>query len=341
MNSAPIPIVIIGFRNASDVCGCLAALAKERREPSFAIYICENGGPQAYDDLVAALSAESGPCASGVLPLDEPGAAFARGHCLKLAGSINVSVAQARENLGYAGGINAWLKALWQSEWPGLWVLNPDTQPTPDALAELVLYAQTYDKGMVGSRVMFTDDLTVVGSRGLSWSRWVCRTIGIDKFAPVSPAPDRLDVERRMDGPHGASFYATRACVQEIGLMDESYFLYFEDLDWGIRAKAACGLGYAYQSVVPHVGGTTLGSATKRGARSELAVFLDFRNRLLFAHRHYPSWFPWTVAVVLTRSGEFLAVGAFRNFRAALSGWWAGLRGETGRPDHLMNRLFG
>jgi hypothetical protein len=45
--------------------------------------------------------------------------------------------------------------------------------------------------------------------------------------------------------------------------------------------------------------------------------------------------------MVLARTGEFLAVGAFTNFRAALAGWSAGVRGQTGRPDRLMNRLFG
>ena len=123
--------------------------------------------------------------------------------------------------------------------------------------------------------------------------------------------------------------------------MDEAYFLYFEDFDWGIRAKKACGLGYAYDSVVPHRGGTTIGSASKRRLRSELAVYLDFRNRLLFVRRQYPGWYPWTVLMALARTSEFLAVGATKNFRAALAGWSAGVRGETGRPDRLLNLAFG
>jgi hypothetical protein len=45
--------------------------------------------------------------------------------------------------------------------------------------------------------------------------------------------------------------------------------------------------------------------------------------------------------VVLVRSFEFVAVGAFTNFRVALAGWSAGVRGETGRPERLMNRLYG
>jgi N-acetylglucosaminyl-diphospho-decaprenol L-rhamnosyltransferase len=339
--NAAIPIVIIGFRNPSDVTGCLRALAQAPREPEFAVFICENGGRDAYDSLVAALSSDGGPCPGAPLELNA-GEPFPRGCHLKLAQDIDVTIGEAPENLGYAGGINAWIgNLLQQPGWPGLWVLNPDTQPTPDALAELVDYAKKYDKGMVGSRIMFMGRPNVVGSRGLTWSRWLSRTTGVDIYAPATPAPDRLDVERRIDSPHGASFYITRPCLEKIGLMDERYFLYFEDLDWGLRAKAVSGVGYAYQSVVPHQGGTTIGSASGRASRSRLAVYLDFRNRLLFVRKNYPGWYPWTVAVVMARSLEFLAVGSVRNFRAAMAGWSAGLVGETGRPDRLLKQMAG
>jgi N-acetylglucosaminyl-diphospho-decaprenol L-rhamnosyltransferase len=337
-----IPIIIVGFRNSSDICQCLDALAKLQRKPIFSIYICENGGTKAYEGLVAALSGPSGPCPGLPEPLSFSGDAFVRGCRLRLANSIDVSIGEASGNLGYAGGINAWITPLQrQMGWPGIWVLNPDTAPAPDALAVLVDYAHKFDKGMVGSRIMMGDDADRVGSRGLAWNTWQARTIGVDKYAPAAVRPDRLDVENRIDSPHGASFYITRPCLEKIGLLYEGYFLYFEDLEWGMRAKAACGLGYAYDSVVPHIGGTTIGSGSSRRDRSELAVYLDYRNRLIFAHRNYPAWRAWTVAMVLARSVEFLAVGAFGNFKAALAGWSAGLRGEIGRPERLMERLFG
>jgi hypothetical protein len=84
------------------------------------------------------------------------------------------------------------------------------------------------------------------------------------------------------------------------------------------------------------VGGRSIGSAPTRAARSRLAVYLDFRNRILFVRQHYSGWFAWTVLVTLLRSGEFLLVGAVANFLIALRGTLAGLRGETGRPDHIM-----
>ena len=100
-----------------------------------------------------------------------------------------------------------------------------------------------------------------------------------------------------------------------------SYFLYWEDFDWGIRAKAACGIGYAHNSVVPHIGGSSTGAVRKRAQRSPLAVYLRNRNQLHFVRRHHPGWFAWTVFVSFLRTGEFLAVGSTRNFVAAFAAW--------------------
>jgi N-acetylglucosaminyl-diphospho-decaprenol L-rhamnosyltransferase len=342
LQNTPIPIVIIGFRNASDVTECLSALARARRDPAFSIHICENGGRASYDALIRALSAPTGPCAGPVVAAPDAGTAFETACRLKLAGDIDVTIGLAHDNLGYAGGINACIEPLLrQPGWEGLWVLNPDTAPEPDALAELLAHARKFNKGMVGSRIMTPSEPDQVGSRGLRWNLWQARTIGVDKHASAAVEPDRLDIEARIDSPHGASFYVTRGCIDRIGLMEEGYFLYFEDLEWGLRAKAACGVGYAFRSVVPHLGGTTIGSGSGRKNRSELAVYLDYRNRLLFVRRNYPGWLPWSMLVDLAWSLEFVAIRSMRNFKAALAGWAAGVRGETGRPDALMKRLFG
>jgi hypothetical protein len=65
---------------------------------------------------------------------------------------------------------------------------------------------------------------------------------------------------------------------------------------------------------VPHVGGTTIGSSRARGSRSRLAVYLDFRNRLIFVGKHYPYWYPWTLLMCAARASEFLVAGSVRNF---------------------------
>jgi N-acetylglucosaminyl-diphospho-decaprenol L-rhamnosyltransferase len=122
---------------------------------------------------------------------------------LRLAGfEAPVVIGEARENLGYAGGANAWIRPfLAERGWTAVWILNPDTLPEPDALAALVDYAKRRNKGMVGSRLMMPGRSDVAWSRGLRWDKWKVKLMALDILAPISPAPDPEDVETRMDSP--------------------------------------------------------------------------------------------------------------------------------------------
>src|SRR3546814_1772882 len=55
-----------------------------------------------------------------------------------------------------------------------------------------------------------------------------------------------------LDFVHGASMFVSRAFVETVGLLDERYFLYFEELDWTARAGRRFRLGHAPDSVVSH-----------------------------------------------------------------------------------------
>jgi N-acetylglucosaminyl-diphospho-decaprenol L-rhamnosyltransferase len=330
-----VPIVIVGFKNADDIVKCLTAIGQQRGCPKIGVFICENGGAGPFDALIDALSDSGGPCAGGPTSVNLDAPIFLRTSRLQLASAdIPVFVGLARENLGFAGGVNSWIRLFLPSPgWAGVWILNPDTWPEPDALAELIAFSVERGKGMVQSRIMFPDRSDIASSRGLKWHKLRAAASGVDIFAQVSPAPDPDDVERRIDSPTGVSFYVTRACIDKVGLMDDSYWLYWEDFDWGVRAKAACGIGYAHNSVVPHIGGSSTGAARERAKRSVTAVYLGNRNKLHFVRQHHPDWFAWTVFVSFLRTCEYLLVGSTRNFSVAIRGLIAGLRGERGAPE--------
>lgn len=332
----PIPVIIVSYRNPEDVVECLRALREAAAEPAFDVYICENGGAAAFQSLATAISNENGLCEASFPSIAIDGIdQFRKISYFRFRDrNSRVTLAEAVENLGYAGAINPWLTVLSRiGDWPGVWILNPDTHPDRSALAHLVAGAATRRLGMVGSRVVppATDD--IVFTRGLRWSPIRATTIAMDRDAPKNPPPDLERLERRIDAVSGVSVYVTRACLDSIGPMDERYFLYFEDLEWGIRAKRkSWRLGYADRSIVAHKGGTTIGSARTRAGASILSVYLDFRNRMIFVRRHYPWWTLWTLFVLVLRAVEFSLAGATRNTGAALNGIAAAIRGEIGRP---------
>jgi N-acetylglucosaminyl-diphospho-decaprenol L-rhamnosyltransferase len=159
--AASIPIIIVGYRNPEDVTECLEALGKAAADPPFDVYICENGGSSSFEALISSLTAARGPCdCDDSSAFDaEKSPRFGRVRSLRLRDrGARVFVAEATENFGYAMAINAWLRILLNLPgWPGVWILNPDTQPDPRALAELVAWAAARRGGMVGSRIVPSD----------------------------------------------------------------------------------------------------------------------------------------------------------------------------------------
>jgi N-acetylglucosaminyl-diphospho-decaprenol L-rhamnosyltransferase len=338
-------VIIVGFRNADDVQQCVAALARSTAT-NFDIFVCENGGSANCRNLSEVLL-RSRIVVSQDSTLDFLSSSkssveteFVSLACYRLrVTAVSLFVAEAAENLGYAGAINAWLRRLLERpEYAGFWILNPDTLVEPDAFSELLKYVKSSGKGMVGCRIVSTDDPSLIQSRGLRWRPFLASTKVVGLRAVASKEPDIEGVEEGLDAPSGASFYVTRDCVERIGLMDERYFLFFEDLDWGIRAKKLCGLGYAHHAVVRHQGGTTIGSASSRSGDSKLTVFLEFRNRILFVRRRYPAWFPWTVSILALRALEYSFAGSLENTKTAYGGIAAGLAGQTGRPDSVIEQ---
>jgi N-acetylglucosaminyl-diphospho-decaprenol L-rhamnosyltransferase len=334
-----VPIVIVAFRGLEDVVPCLEALANAQPEPAFDVYVCENGGPEAFDALCAALGQRQTEFTSIADAPPVLGSDFERHCAFAMNGRPSrIFVGQARENLGYAGGVNSWLRPLLSIDWPGAMILNPDTKPAPDVLAQLKAWAQTRGRGMVGGCVALLDEPDTIQLRGLKWRKLMGKTMAVGRREPLSARwdPDRIEAE--LDAPSGALIYVTRACVDDIGLMPEHYFLYYEDVAWGLKAKMRHGLGYAFDAVIYHKGGGSIGSGTRRAPASPFSTYLDFRNRLLFVRDVMPGWLPWTAFTSIGHLLRFVAGRRWANSRAAARGWIDGLAGRTGRPDQMLAR---
>ena len=332
-NWAVTPVIIVSYRTPGDVAACLTSLDAMEAEPAFSVHICENGGAEAFDGVCEALLRPDGPCSAAVDQSSSFEGAFNRIRCFRLHRSNRrVLVGEASANLGYAGGINTWLSPLLRhAGWRALWILNPDTAVAPDALAALAAHAGDRNLGMAGSRIMVTPDETRVTNVGLRWRRVMGSGYAVGQGIPASIEPDPAAVEAQIFAANGASLYITRPCAEALAPLDETYFLYFEDLDWGMRARrAGFKIGYAHRSVVIHSGGSSIGSPSRESAGSPFAIYMEFRSSLQFARTHYPGWFAWTALMRCLHAARLLPQG---RFVPAMRGVAAGLRGETGRPE--------
>ncbi len=332
------PVIIVSYRTPSDVAACLMSLDAMEMEPAFSVHICENGGSEAFDDLCESLLQPDAPCIAEAGDSSSFEGAFNRIRCFRLRRSgRHVLVGEATANLGYAGGINTWIVPLLRHEgWQALWILNPDTVVTPDALSALAAHAKARNLGMAGSRIMASPSSTRIINMGLRWRRLIGSGYAVGQGRRADIEPDAAAVEAEIQAANGASVYVTRGCAEALAPLDERYFLYFEDLDWGVRARSAgFNIGYAHRSVVIHSGGSSIGRPSQDSAGSPFAIYLQFRSGLQFARIHHPGWFAWTALVGGLHALRLLRRG---RFGPAIRGLAAGVRGETGRPDILLRR---
>jgi GT2 family glycosyltransferase len=322
-------IVIVGFRNAGEIRDCLLALG-ESTFPDFGIHICENGGDAAYAALCEAVGEIGGALTEG-----DPGGRVTARHCATLAkGGHRIWLHRAEGNLGYAAAINVCLEAIAEEDsYDFVWILNPDTIAEPEALSALAAHQQAGGYGIVGSRLVLKGQnrIQLYGAR---WRPWIARGYNIGLGAPADAMPDVAAIEREMDYVAGAAMFVPRAFIEQVGGFDERYFLYYEETDWCFR-RGDFRLGYAHDSIVHHAHGSTIGSSVVKKTRSPLSVYLDERNKLLFMRRFWPGHYPVVLLTTLLLIGQYAKAGAWSNFRVALAGWWAGVRGETGVPDRF------
>jgi N-acetylglucosaminyl-diphospho-decaprenol L-rhamnosyltransferase len=321
-----VVVAIVSYSSAEDVAACLSRVMASTH-PDYAVEICENAGPAAFAALtetVATLAPDLAPCrASG------GGVAACSGH---LEGGQPIRIVQAAENLGYAGGVNTCIRQrLDDPTWGVLWILNPDARPMPDALALMVAYLSAGSYGMVGARLVLSASRTVqlYGGR---WRKLMARGYNIGLGQPMDHRPDVAAVESQMNYVHGACMVVARRFIDAVGLMEEDFFLYCEEVDWCLNGVKDFRFGYVHDAVVFHDHGSVIGSSTNRARRSRLSVYLDERNRLLLSRRRYPRLYPAIVLASLVLTLQYVRARAWRNFGHALHGWWAGVCGETGRP---------
>lgn len=242
------------------------------------------------------------------------------------------------ENLGYAGGNNVGIRDALASGADYVFVLNNDAVVTPDAIDELVRLLEN-DSGVAaaGSRVMqYEDRDRIYGVLGtLTWRPALIRLEGLH-------AGDLEAFSRPRDGDFvpGCSILFRRRALEEIGLFDERFFAYHEDVDWCTRAwEAGWRVSYLPSSVVYHRGAIHYGTSPVADYR----YYFYGRNAVLYARKHAR---PRQMAFLLSTSAIYLAGSILRRtarrepprhvLRTAglvLKGMADGWRGEGPRLD--------
>jgi len=267
-----VGIAIVNYRTAGLVVDCLRSLDAEMRARGdcHVIVVDNNSGDGSAERIADAVRAEGFDWAT-VLPLDR--------------------------NPGFAGGNNAALRPLLAETPPPdyLMLLNPDTIVRPGAVTALVDFLEAHPRaGFAGSRLEDPDGTPQrsafrfhsVASEFENGMRLglVSKVLRGSIVAP----PVRLETYRT-DWVCGASVMIRRRVFDDVGLMDERYFLYYEEVDFILKARrAGWECWYVPASRVVHLEGQATGvTGAKKALRPRPRYWFESRARY-FRQNHGP-----------------------------------------------------
>jgi GT2 family glycosyltransferase len=163
-----------------------------------------------------------------------------------------VKIVNNNANLGFAKGNNMAIK---QASGKYILLLNSDTAVNEKTFDETIKYLQTHpDVGALGAKVLLPNgELDKACRRKFpNPANSFLRLFGLKKFSDYNVAGD-VDQEAEVDAVMGAYIAVPRSVIDQVGLLDEQYFMYGEDLDWCWRIKhAGYKIVYYPKSAIVH-----------------------------------------------------------------------------------------
>ena len=201
-----------------------------------------------------------------------------------------------QENLGFAGANN---QAIRQSTGRYILLLNPDTEIKPGAIEALIHSLDTQPTiGAVGPHTLNSDgSLQTSCYPTPTVSRELWRLFHLDRFHPYGAyqmATWDLEKPRQVDALLGACILLRRSVLEKIGLMDEGYFMYSEEIDLCHRIqRGGWSLYWVPQAKIIHYGGQSTGQVADK-------MFLRlYQSKLMFIRKHYGQLAAWLYKCVL------------------------------------------
>lgn len=285
-----LSVVIVSYNTRDLLRACLRSLGAARSASSLEIIVVDNGSTDGSRAMVRA-----------EFPL------------LRLIES---------DNAGFAAGSN---KGIAASSGRYVLLLNPDTETLDDAPGALVRFMDAHPPaGAAGGRLLNSD-----GSFQHSAFRFPTLLMSFFDFFNINHRffNSRLngryptaayDHPFEIDHPLGACLIMRRAVLEQVGLLDDGFFMYCEEIDWCLRLKrTGRQIWYVPDARVIHHGGKSTSQFRQR-------MFVELhRSRYRFFAKHYAPWFVQANRLIVR-------LGLAREMVRA---WWEVRRGRCSRSE--------
>jgi hypothetical protein len=222
-----------------------------------------------------------------------------------------VTLIENKANVGFAKANNVPLK---QSRAEFILLLNPDTIVQEDTFRAMMgFFRETPNAGLAGCKILNPDGTFQLPCRRSFPTPWVAFTkiFGLSTLFPKSRLFGKYnltylseDETYEVDAVSGSFMFVRRDAFEKVGMLDETFFMYGEDLDWCYRFnEAGYKVYYFHETKIVHF----KGESTRRSDMDEILVF--YRAMQLFVEKHFSSSI--IVEVFLTIGIQLRAMVAF------------------------------
>jgi N-acetylglucosaminyl-diphospho-decaprenol L-rhamnosyltransferase len=266
-------VVVVNYRTARLVVECLASLCSEvAASPGSRVVVVDNASGDGSAEAIAAAIEQRG-----------------------WASWVRVQAAPVNGGFSYGNNV-AVREALSadEAQRPAyFWILNPDTQVDPGAMAALVDFAAAQPRiGITGSALRNDDGsawpyafrFPGLGSEFEGGARFGPVTRLLRKHAVLRPMTDQ---PAQVDWMPGASMLVKREVFEQVGLMDEGYFLYYEETDFFLQVqRAGWQAWYVPASRVMHIAGASTGVTGEKVMKKRMPAYWFESRRRYFVKNH-------------------------------------------------------
>lgn len=185
-----------------------------------------------------------------------------------------------KSNLGYAEGNNVGIRYAIDNDADYVFLLNNDTTVAPDIIDNLIVSAQQHpNAGLLNPKIYFYDDPDKIWSAGGYWDN---KAKCFQQYGEGELDIGQYDTIKPIEFAIGCALFISRAAIESVGLLDEKFFLNYDEIDYCFRIKrAGYDILYLPEPKVWHKI-----SASFDGELSPLKYYYNFRNRLLWANKH-------------------------------------------------------
>jgi GT2 family glycosyltransferase len=272
-----VVLLVLNWNNAFDTLSCLAALSQIDMRATTKTIVIDNGSS---DDSVARI-----------------GEAFPE-----------ISLMRTGQNLGYAGGNNAGIGRALEGDTQYICIVNNDVRVTPSFLAELVEVMEAdITIGVATPIILGSDNPDVIWTAGAGINQDRGTVVRNMAGESVLALDDSLPFEVAV--ANGAALLVRKEVFQSVGLFDEEYFLYFEEVDWCIRVR-----NEGYRIVVAPNSRVTHKVSATLGRFSPTTDYYYNRNHFRFISRNWKGWRRWLLlARLFARQNLALLAFMYKN----------------------------